>query len=173
MVQPKREATTKPLADVSSASPEADHCAKLFCATLNGLNKISEEHLRALLNIAITAAEVFCSLSASKPVEGAEGKVGKSVDDLTTFAEQLHSKVEALNQSHLDPAEIKAAVQSAAATSTSFCTAVEAVLIVAMQNSASSQQQTNVLAQAILTAAASRLLSIVPERNTKGQQASK
>jgi Killing trait len=170
MMNPEREASDKQLPDDLTVSIEIQDCAKFFCTTLGSLNKIYEEYIGWLLKITITAAEAARSLSISKPDEDAKSLAGTKGDELTAIVEQLRSAVEGLNQNNIgQQAEIKADTQSAATNSETFCSQVEATLIVAMRNTVYAQQQAYVTGQAAITMAIAKILSIPLPKNSEGQ----
>ena len=170
MINPEREASDKQLPDASTVSTEIQDCAKFFCTTLGSLNKIYEEYLGWLLKITITAAEAARLLSTSKPDEDAKSIAEIKGAELTAIVEQLRSAAEGLNQSHIGKqAEIKAGTQSAATNSETFCSQVEAILLIAMRNSVNAQQQAYVTGQAAITMAIAKILSIPLPKNSEGQ----
>lgn len=170
MINSEREASDKQLPDDSTVSTEIQDCANFFCTTLASLNKIYEEYFGWLLKIIITAAEAAQSLSTAKPDEDARSMAGTKGDELTAIVEQLRSAAEGLNQSHIgQQSEIKAGTQSTATNSETFCSQVEAALIVAMRNSVNAQQQAYVTGQAAMTMAIAKILSIPLPKNSEEQ----
>lgn len=157
----ERETSDKQLSDVSTVSAETQDCAKFFCNTLAGLNKISEDYFAGLLKIIITAAQASRSLSTINPDEGSQSTTGTKGDELTALIEQLRTAVGELTQNNArHQTEIMEDTQSAAAKSDNFCSQVEAILVVAMRNSVNAQQQAFVVGQAAITMAITKILNL-------------
>jgi hypothetical protein len=146
-----RESLDQQLQSDSAMPTEAQACTTLFCTTLANLNAISEQYMKGLLNIAITAAEAAESLSSSEQEAGAEKMANTQEDVLSELAGQLKDAANKISQRGITPATVES--ESEAATQI-FCDKVEVNIIGAMQNSLANQQELNTLGQAILAQAA-------------------
>lgn len=148
--------------NASTMSHELQECAKFFCNTLANLNKIYEEQIDGLAKIAILLAE------SAKSDGGNESSAKWKGDELEAVVKQLQNASDVLAQKHTGKqAEIKTDAQSASVNPDAFCNKVEAILINAMENSVSQQQQAYVTGLAILTAGVSKLFSDVPSTVNK------
>jgi methylthioribose-1-phosphate isomerase len=164
MFNSERETADKQLTDGTTPSTAAHDCAAFFCTTLASLNEIALDQMSGLLNIAITAASAASSLSSSKSGGSVEDMETTEGNKLAELAGQLRSTAEELRQN----AESVTEIQRAGVDSEAFCMKVDATLNVAMQNSASLQQQLNTLGQAILAQAAVLLLTTASTGTVEG-----
>ena len=120
-------------------------CVNLFCTTIAELNKIAENQMKALLDIAVIAANSTSS--------GANGQsAGKENGGFGELAADLKNIVEKINQN-------SAVDQTENLKQEEFTSRIESALINAIQNSVSLQQELNTLGQAILAKAASLVLT--------------
>lgn len=125
-----------------------EECIKMFCKTLAELNEISLKQMEGLLNIAVTAAGELKSESNTADAE-------KFVNDLKTTAETIGQNAKT-REDDIDK-NVKAGLSGE--PEHSFCRTVEQKILLAMDNSLSLQQQLNVTGEAILSQAASLILS--------------
>jgi hypothetical protein len=167
MTNRESEAPDKQLPDASTVSAEIQDCAKFFCTTLASLNKISEEYFAGLLKLVISAAEASRSLSTPNQDTVTQSTIVTKGDGLTTLVEELRRAHDGLNQSNTSQhAEITENTLSADTKTDTFCSQVEAILIVAMRNSVNAQQQAYVTGQAAITIAVTKILSLPLPKNS-------
>jgi len=184
MTNPRREAVSQQLQDESTLSTDVSACARLFCVTLAQLNAISEQQIKALLEVAITTAEVVRSLASSEPEAKLKNAALAKGEEIAELGAKLTGAADKMSQSRSDSEGVEAGTEEsqqiggqqktfAAINAEAFCAQVEANINVAMQNSLACQQQMNVLGQAILAQAAALLFSVVgtDPSNKSGQNA--
>lgn len=146
---------------------KAQDCIEMFSSTMEKLNKLHQEQMNGLIRIVVTIAETLRALSSSPPEGQLKHADGKTRDELGAFVDQLRSEAETTGEGQIGQAAKTAAAEAEVAQSDNFCGKVEAAIVMAMENSVAQQQQMYVIAQAVLSLGAQKLLSIPASKDSE------
>jgi hypothetical protein len=160
MTTPETSLAEQPAANDSSPDNEISSYTEIFCRAMTRLNAVSLEQIEGLLNIAVKAAEKVHSINASA--------AAPTDEKLTEFVNQIKNTADRMSQTNQPPAEN--ASTPAAINPEAFPALVEQTLGNAIHNSANNQQELNIIGAAILTQAASLLLSSGASKPAGGEQ---
>jgi hypothetical protein len=146
MTNPEKSLVEQPASN-EAADNNISSYTEIFCRALTQLNAVSLEQIEGLLNIAVKAAEKVHSINSSAAAPPDE--------KLTEFVNQMKNTAARMSQTNqptdnASPSAINPEV---------FPALVEQTLGNAIRNSANNQQELNIIGAAILTQAASLLLS--------------
>lgn len=141
------------------ASTPAAKCASLFLTTLANLNAITEQQMKGLLDMAITTAKLAHSLSSgdspATPAPAASSAFAELANQLKSAADNLGGSASGTSDEPVPCPSLETH-----GSKEMFCEGVGTKVLLAMQNSLVTQQQLNVVGQAILTQSAALLLSL-------------
>ena len=128
-------------------------CAQLFTDTLSRLNEISERQMRAILDLAFSAATAARSIEPSSPNSSAV------VEKVTALFDDLKAKLIKPDSEVVSKPVPEVKHNATTAAGRAFCDSVRNDLAIAIANSTSNQQQLNVIGAAVVTQGASLVLS--------------
>lgn len=148
------------VSEASETRDEARECVRLFCDTVDELNRIYERHADWILQTAMVTAKAASSSPPSGSDAGGEGAAGRDGDKLASLAEQARAAAERGIQSHaVQPPETGADAEGDDGGPDVFCREVRQMLILALKNSLSGQQALNQLGLATVGACVEHLFS--------------
>lgn len=176
MMSVENEAAGGQLSEASEASEardEARECVRLFCDTVAELDRIYERHADWIVRMAMLTVEVAASSPPSASDAGGEGAAERDGDKLAALAEQARAAAERGIQSYaVRPPETGADAEGDDGGPDVFCREVRRTLILALQNSLSSQQVLNQLGVGMVGACGDYLLTPrAPASKDGGSQA--
>ncbi|MCD9189559.1 MAG: hypothetical protein LUM44_24335 [Pyrinomonadaceae bacterium] len=123
-----------------------DECVEFFCRAVSHLDAISAAHIERLLNIAAIAARESNNNTTAPE---------KLIEQLKTTAEEANQNAQKQKNELYENVKNSLADES----ENSFCKVVERKVLVVLDNSIANQQQLNVIGNAILSQAATLLLT--------------